>query len=152
MTGLAAPPRPRSHLRPRLPGWVWPVVLAVVGTTAVSVIALLDPETRGALSPGCPFRAATGLDCPGCGATRAVYALTRGDVARAADHNLLAVAALPGLAWAYLRWSLVRLGRHDRLPNVGPRTAWTVTVAVCAFVVLRNLPWWPWTWLGSAPL
>jgi hypothetical protein len=138
-----------APLRTRLPGWVAPAALAMVGLAVVSVVALLDPETRGGLSPGCPFRAATGLDCPGCGATRALYALTRGDVALAANHNLLLVTALPGIAWAYVRWSLVRLGRSTRLPNVGPRLAWGITVVVITWAVARNLPWWPLSWLGS---
>jgi hypothetical protein len=146
MTGLLAP------IRSRLPGWAAPATLAAAGLAAVSLVALLDPETRGALSPGCPFRTTTGLDCPGCGATRALYALTRGDVALAANHNLLLVVALPWVAWAFVRWSLVRMGRSDRLPNVRPGAAWAITGAVLSFALARNLPWWPLSWLGSAPL
>ena len=40
----------------------------------------------------CPFRAVLGIDCPGCGGTRA-WALLRGDVRQAARENLAVVVA-----------------------------------------------------------
>jgi hypothetical protein len=137
--------------RSRLPVWAGPAALAAFGATVVTFLAVVDPQTRAEWSPGCPFRSATGLDCPGCGATRAMYALVNGDVATAANHNVLLLAALPFLAWAYSRWTLVVLGRSSRLPNVGPRTAWTIATAVIVFAVARNVPLWPLSWLGSTP-
>jgi uncharacterized protein DUF2752 len=46
----------------------------------------------------CPIRAVFGIDCPGCGGTRALLALMRGDVPQAARENVAAV--LTGLAAA----------------------------------------------------
>jgi hypothetical protein len=39
----------------------------------------------------CPFKAATGWPCPTCGATRAVFALARGEMAAALSMNPAAV-------------------------------------------------------------
>ena len=41
--------------------------------------ALAGPDGDAALLPPCPFRAATGLPCPLCGATRAFALAVRGD-------------------------------------------------------------------------
>jgi Protein of unknown function (DUF2752) len=44
----------------------------------------------------CPIRAVSGIDCPGCGGTRALLALMRGDLPQAARENGAALVA--GLA------------------------------------------------------
>jgi hypothetical protein len=84
----------------------------------------------------CPMRLATGLDCPGCGGTRAVHAIVNLDIAAAADLNLVVLAG-PALltlllivakAWPALRWSQADPFRF----TVGVLMTWTV---------VRNLPW-----------
>jgi hypothetical protein len=133
----------------RLPPWVSP---AAVGAGALAVcvtLAVVSPESRARWSPGCPFRAVTGLDCPGCGATRALHALTRGEIAVAADHNLLLLALLPLAVWAWWRWLAVGVGWRDTGPQVPSRLGWTLAIAFPAFMVARNVPVWPLSWLGS---
>jgi hypothetical protein len=64
----------------------------------------------------CPFRATTGLPCPGCGLTRGVIALFQGDVMRSiqlhafAPVAVLAVGVLVGLA-------LLPRGAAERFEN-----------------------------------
>jgi hypothetical protein len=131
----------------RAHGWVAP---AAVGAAAVAGAVLLLTDRIDLLSHvwvGCPFRMLTGLDCPGCGGTRAAHALVRGDVARALDHNLMTVSLLPLLAYGWWRWLLERAGRGVRL-ELGHRTASALASAMVAFWVLRNLPWF--SWLGSS--
>ena len=56
-------------------GWICiALILAYVGLRVVLHIDVLR------LLPTCPFYATTGYYCPGCGGTRAVFALARGDV------------------------------------------------------------------------
>ena len=110
---------------------------------------VVDPEVRGHLTPVCPFRGITGLDCPGCGGTRALYALTQGDVALALNHNLLAVVGLPLLALAWLGWLLYRLDLRPTPVTVRPVTGYAIAVVVIGFWLVRNLPWMPFAWLGS---
>ena len=112
------------------------VALAAVGCAALAVVALVDPSER-TLTPPCPLKAVTGLDCPLCGATRATHALLRGQLARARDFNALYVLVLPLVAVA-IGWWLVR----GRVPAVLQRAAvrWTIVAVAFAFMAVRNLP------------
>jgi len=122
------------------------VALAAVGCVALGVVGVVDPSER-TLTPPCPMRALTGLDCPLCGATRATHALVRGHVATALDFNALYVALLPVVVVLGLLW-LVR----GRLPNVArsARAAWVLLSVGVAFAVVRNLPFEPFSVLSSA--
>lgn len=143
--------------------------VGALGATAFAgcaYVALYDPSTSSALYPACPFKVVTGLDCPGCGITRALHALFTGDPLRALDHNAVFVVALPLLVVLAVR-SMWR--RDDRPPPPGtptpgsapPRSApsvrrrwtssmtWATLGAVGVFWVVRNLPWAPFDWLAS---
>ncbi len=133
--------------RSRLPRWWAPVTVALVVLAGCVALAAVDPVRRAELSPGCPFRNLTGLDCPGCGATRAVYALTQGDPARAIDHNVLVIAVLPVLAWAWIGWLATTLGRRASSPTLPPRVSLGLAGVVLVFWIGRNLPGL--AWLGS---
>jgi hypothetical protein len=76
--------------------------LAIAGLAAVTFAA-------ARLGVRCPIRAVFGIDCPGCGGTRALLALMRGDVPQAAREN--AVALVAGLATASYVIAPVRVGR-----------------------------------------
>jgi len=79
-------------------------VLALGGAGAV-LLLFVDPNKPGNLLPKCPFNWLTGLNCPGCGATRMVHALLHGDIAAAWHFNafLLAVG-VPFFVWVFARW------------------------------------------------
>ena len=95
----------------------------------------------------CPLRATTGLDCPLCGATRATFALLRGDVVTALDHNALYVLGLPVVGVLVLLW-LVR-GRWPAWARTASAT-WSVVVLAAVFTVARNVPIDALAVLGSA--
>ena len=52
----------------------------------LAVVYKNDPS-KTALYPPCPFNYLTGLQCPGCGGTRALHALLHGDIAGAFAFN-----------------------------------------------------------------
>lgn len=133
-----------------LPPTALPVAVACIAVAVCTVLALVDPEDRALWTPSCPFRAATGLDCPGCGGTRAVTALVRGDAGLAVSHNLLTVLLLPLLVWAWTGWLRVRAGRRATRPDVPTWAAWSLALGFPGFMLLRNLPWAPFSWLGSS--
>jgi len=107
--GLSAPPSSRPGPR-RLPSWGQPALLFAAGLGACAYILAVDPNHSSAY-PQCPTKLVTGLDCPLCGATRAVHSLLRADLRGAMDHNLVFVLLLPFIAYAFVAWTATRMGR-----------------------------------------
>lgn len=100
--------------------------------------------------PGCMFHKLTGLNCPGCGMTRAAYASLHGKFAEAFRFNPLGMILLP-LGCIGVGIEMVGWARGRPLPfrlNVGAKGAWAIAWIVIAFWILRNLPWYPFTLLS----
>lgn len=115
---------------------------AVLFPAAAAALAILycHEPLKTAWLPKCPLYVLTHLHCPGCGATRAVYALLHGDWLTAFRNNIL---LFPLLATAGLMILRPELAKQKYV-------AITVAVTVILFTVLRNLPFYPFTLL--APL
>ena len=97
-----------------------------------------SPHASGSYG-SCPFRALTGLWCPGCGGLRAVHDLMTFDVAAAWGMNALLVLALPVLAALWAQWLRhAWLGRPFAV--VTARGAVVLGVVLAVFTLLRNLP------------
>lgn len=106
-------------------------------TGALAYIGLADPHRPGFIFPGCPFRALTGWDCPGCGGLRMTHDLLHGDLAAAATDNVFALIGLPLLAvWLLVRW---RRGQ----PLMPPAATVTFIALVVTWTVMRNWPGFP---------
>ena len=104
---------------------------------AAAVVGSADPETSGAY-PACPFRALTGLACPGCGSLRALHDLVHGSPLAALDHNAAFVAVL---AMAVLL--SVRAFVRPAIRAVRPWLPYAALGLLALWTVLRNLPWAP---------
>jgi hypothetical protein len=110
------------------------VVLAGVGVAALRAAGV------DAL-PACPWHALTGLDCPGCGSTRAGMALLRGDVGTALSHNVVFVlGVLPLLVAGWIAWARAAVRERPLSFSLSPRAVPILVVALLAFAVVRNLP------------
>jgi hypothetical protein len=117
---------------------------------ACAFLYLNDPADGG-LYPPCPFKALTGLDCPGCGTTRAMHALLHGRVGTAFDLNVLAVLFLPVAVYSgavYVARTLFdRTLPTPRIPSWAP---WASAAVLGVWFVVRNLPFGPLQWLASS--
>jgi hypothetical protein len=127
---------------------------------AIMVIALLmvggivswtvrSSEPNGQLFyPRCQFHALTGLQCPGCGATRAVHHLLHGEVLAAIRSNaplvLFFVPVLGLWGWKGL------LGQRVEHRFTG-RWAVGILILLLAFFVVRNVPGPTHAWLNPPP-
>lgn len=112
---------------------VWRVrALYAAPFLAALVLAAWTPTEEGPTI--CPFALATGSACPGCGMTRAMGYLARGDLTSALTYHplviLIAIQGLAGWAWLVLR-------KSDRVKPMSSRllTAVLVGTAVSLFAV-----------------
>ena len=140
--GTAVDTFPRS-VGPRLSWHISRLAVAILALFAILLLGLLwwfDPAKANL--PLCSFHALTGLDCPGCGATRATHELLHGRLLAALHYNALWVLSLPLVAYVTVSESLALAGRRP-LPGDLSRQTWFwvfVVAAAIAFFVVRNLP------------
>jgi hypothetical protein len=125
----------------------WPIgvvaVAALAVTAGVAVLFFFDPSTAG-FFPVCTLHEMTGLQCPGCGALRAVHQLSHGHLAAAWRLNPLLVALLPVALWLGLR-EAVRAVTGREWPGLVTRPVfgWLLAGALVLFGILRNVPFHP---------
>ena len=114
-------------------------VLTFAMAGAGAVVFFFNPSTHG-FYPVCEFHRLTGLNCPGCGGTRAVYALLHEHLALALKDNALFVILLPVVV---LRgaWFGLKIFLHRPVGQFFPaKFLWPLLVVAVIFTVLRNLP------------
>jgi hypothetical protein len=131
----------------RSPRWLAPASIAVCFAGAASYVWISNPTDGGAADlQTCLVKLTTGFDCPGCGGTRAFYYLMQGNVPEAVRHHAIAVFAAPFLVWLYVAWALQRVTGHTvPTPRIGVRAAGLFIAVWAVFMVVRNLPWAPFT-------
>ncbi len=118
----------------------------VANALAMSALLLLAvlfvyPPTSARFYPTCPIREFLGIDCPGCGATRALAALLHGHLAEALRLNALFVLLLPvALAPAATTYrQAIRPGAF-RWPSLPAPAIYATLAAAAIFTIARNIP------------
>ena len=111
------------------------VVLMTFFIAAILLLRRFDPAEYS-FYPKCTLYQATGLHCPGCGATRAVGALAAGRLGDAIRYNPLLILGGPIIAAIIA----IKLKREDQ-----GEASWTVfsvcmVVVVISFAIARNVP------------
>ena len=116
-------------------------------TIAILVLAFaafMLRETGGAeWMPTCAFKNFTGLECPGCGMTRATHAALNGNFARAFHFNPVGMVILP-LALIGFGLEVAGWVRGKPLPfrlNPGRWGSAFLLVAITGWWILRNVFW-----------
>jgi len=117
------------------------LTFAILGSGAV--LFFFDPAQHG-FYPICLFHAVTGLNCPGCGATRAAYQLLHGHLLLALHDNALFILALTALAAKATGLVLQRIRNRPAAFMVSSRTLWAFLIIALVFTGLRNLPAFAW--------
>jgi uncharacterized protein DUF2752 len=109
------------------------------GAAFAGVLAYIgfgDPHRPNFFLP-CPFHAATGLWCPGCGGLRMMHDVLHLDFAAAIVDNFVALIGLPLL----LVWILAC--RSNGRPWMTRASAVVIIAIAVTWTVVRNLPGFP---------
>ncbi|MCE0522454.1 MAG: DUF2752 domain-containing protein [Methylacidiphilales bacterium] len=128
------------------------IALTACACGGVSAFLYAVDPNRHTVYPECLLYNATGIYCAGCGTTRAIYALLHGRVLEALHDNALFITALPVILYVAASYALAAW-RADAWPRInvdGSKLAWRgvfIFLLMIAFMVLRNLPGWPFDWL-----
>lgn len=121
-------------------GLLAPLAAATVVAASVTYVAARNPFTSTTLPP-CAFHAATGLWCPGCGGTRALYSLLHGDVATALQMNAFSTLFfVPPMVLGLVWWLARAFGVRVPTPRISTRYVWAYVAVLGVFSVVRNLP------------
>src|SRR5208282_3546182 len=113
------------------------LMAAMLGSGAI--LFFFNPSTHG-FYPVCLFHKLTGLNCPGCGGTRAAYQLLHGHLLNALRDNALFILTLAALTVRGLWFVARRICHRPATLAVPPKALWAFLVIAIAFSVLRNLP------------
>ncbi|HEX7159039.1 MAG TPA: DUF2752 domain-containing protein [Edaphobacter sp.] len=107
---------------------------------AAAALLLRFPPERYSFYPRCPIYALFHIECPGCGGTRALAAILRGDLNEALHFNALFTLALPIIvvlaALCYRRFLERKPVRWTQPPEFGIYAALALTTV---FTIARNL-------------
>ena len=124
--------------------------LPLLGVSGLILLDHLDLSAGQGLWP-CLFHLSTGLDCIGCGTTRALQALLHGRVLDALSYNVFMLVWLPWPVYALLGEWLRALTGRPVLPPVRDSRPLMLALLISAllFFILRNLPWAPFNWLAA---
>jgi hypothetical protein len=128
----AAPPKlPRAGSGSKLAVSLFAVIFGGIA----AVVFFFNPA-ENKFYPVCQFHRLTGLNCPGCGMTRALYALLHGNFSAALRDNALFVAGIFFLA-ARGAWFAWKRPATEFFPA---HWLWWLLAAALVFTGLRNLP------------
>jgi uncharacterized protein DUF2752 len=120
----------------------------VVGLWLLSIagavyLFVFEPGRTGFFPP-CMFRLLTGMQCPGCGTTRALHEITHGHLKAAFMLNPLLLLASPFLIYAFLRYSaIVMRGGVPRKNALPAPYIYAIFFIVLGFWIFRNTPFYP---------
>lgn len=124
-------------------GRVAALALGLFGLAAALVVLYRVDPAGSPYYPKCALHELTGWHCPGCGATRAAYALLHGRLAEALRYNPLIFVVLAAVV-IVLPWTA---GRRFVARHVGWVAA-VCAVLILAFGVARNIPRFPFRFLA----
>ncbi len=124
------------------------------GGVLLGAVAVYPPSDYG-FFPKCVFHTVTGLHCVGCGLTRSLHSWLNADPLQAVAWHPFSVVILPVLAWVAVSglWRWV-WGAKPR-PDASKPLKWpliVLAVLLLVFMVVRNIPAEPWSWLAPHAL
>ncbi len=126
----------RASARERLVAFALLIAIA----SAALVLSLHHPSSMTWL-PACPLKDSLGIECPGCGSTRAVHHLLQWQPDQAWRHNqAMILLGLPIVATLLLDICAMLVGARRIVFCPGRRLGIALAIALVGYMVVRNLP------------
>ena len=127
--------------------WKFALITFTIIASAI-VLYCYNPATTS-LYPSSPFRALTGLYCPGCGTLRGLHQLLHGHLITAFGLNPLMVISLPFLICSYINYGFEAIKGKPLLKIfIPPQWIWFLLQAIIAYWIVRNIPFHPFSLLA----
>ena len=106
-------------------------IIFIIVVTVMAILVLME-----CIAIPCIFNKVTGLYCPGCGITRAIRALLKGNIAESFHNNVLLYTIIPVL---FLNEFIYRLTnrKYKKMYNL---ILIFLLICTLAFGILRNIP------------
>lgn len=115
-------------------------IFLTLGAVAVAATVFVFDPSKNFFYPGCTFHKITGLQCPGCGATRSLHALLHGNFGLALRDNALFIGLLIFFAlrggWFAVKYSREQTNRRF----ISESGVWILLALTLLFGILRNFP------------
>ena len=123
---------------------IWPTIWLLVAV-GIGISYFVPPSCF----PPCPLHALTGLNCPGCGATRAAHELLHGHILTALHMNAPLVLMVPVLLAIGL-WQMLSGNAAERVQALVAQRwwGWLILLLILTFGIMRNIPSYPFTLLA----
>ena len=129
-------PARRSRTADTLRAAMPPAIIALA-----AILLLRFPPAQYSFYPRCPIHELFHLQCPGCGATRAVAALLHGHFIEAMSLNALITLLLPfAAAYGIVCYRRCLQRKPLRWPQPPPAVLYALLSVTAAFTIIRNLP------------
>ncbi len=112
-------------------------IVAAFLAVAILVYWLFDPSEN--FFPKCPVYALTGIQCPGCGAQRAIHALLHGDIAGAWHYNAMLLLVVPMLVIIFAAEFLRERYPRYHAAVTSMTLTWVLLALLAVWMVVRNV-------------
>ena len=92
------------------------------------------------LVPPCAFHKITGFYCPGCGGTRAVFSLARGEIVRSFIFHPIVIYTLIVGGWFLISQSIQRISKNKICiaMHISPIYIWLALIIVLGNFFIKN--------------
>lgn len=128
-------------------------VVTILAVVAASLFIYRFNPFVNALPLSCSFYKLTGLFCPGCGMTRAIYSAVHGRLIDAFSYNLLWPLIMFFVIGIFLLWFyFLFTGKNPFTPinsflQKYSFSGWIIAITLIVFWIIRNIPVYPFTLL-----
>lgn len=114
------------------------VLILPIAMIMLTVICSRPIIGFGKALPTCLFYRMTGLYCPGCGITRSVVALLKGDILLSLRSNSTTITAIIIIITAYIEWIAHAFGKKIKTYLHSGKIMAAIGIILLIWLVIRN--------------